>query len=199
VGVDEAGRGPWAGPVVAAAVAVGPGARRLRRGVTDSKQLSAQQREQVYEMLTCNPAVRWSVATASHKRIDRANILRATLQAMARAVRRLDCGVAKVLIDGNHVPAQLSADHPCEAVVGGDRRRFVIAAASIIAKVTRDRLMTKLDKKYPQYGFAVHKGYGTALHRRALVRHGVSKVHRCSFEPIKGFLKHGKWGKRAVE
>lgn len=194
IGVDEAGRGPWAGPVVAAAVSVEPGAKGLERGITDSKLLNESQREWLYEQLTSNPKVRWSAAAVSSKRIDRVNILQATFEGMTKAVAGIasDAKVRRrVLIDGNGIPATLAANHECEAIIKGDRKRFVIAAASIVAKVTRDRLMAKLDKKYPVYKFKEHKGYGTASHSKALQRHGVLGIHRQSYAPIKKILAGG--------
>uniref|UniRef100_A0A7S4RFM7 Ribonuclease n=1 Tax=Alexandrium monilatum TaxID=311494 RepID=A0A7S4RFM7_9DINO len=195
IGADEAGRGPWAGPVVAAAVALGPVVRGLERGVTDSKRLAEAQRERVYEALTGNPGVHWSVALVGPARIDKVNILRASMEAMARAVRRIPGRVHKVFIDGPHVPGEL-AEHSCEAVIGGDRKNFAIAAASIIAKVTRDRLMMKLDRKHPQYGFKSHKGYGTAVHHKAIKRHGVLREHRRSYEPVRRLLSQGRGGRQ---
>lgn len=199
-GVDEAGRGPWAGPFVAAAVAVSRGASGLEWGITDSKLLGEPQRERVYKLLTSSPHVSWNVGVVGHRRIDKINILEAAHEAMASAVQGLQKKTAigepgRVLVDGNMVPSQL-ADLPCEAVVHGDRERFLIAAASIIAKVTRDRLMVRLDRRQPGYGFGSHKGYGTVDHQRALERHGPSPVHRRTFEPIKGFLETGCWAAR---
>merc|ERR1712008_165596 len=154
-------------------------------------------REQVYELLTKNAGVYWTVSVIGRARIDKVNILNAAMDAMGIAVRSLGCSFRKVQVDGNHVPKQLSC-FECEPVVGGDRKRFAIAAASIIAKVTRDRIMAKLDRKFPQYGFAAHKGYGTAAHQKALAKHGISKCHRRSFEPIKSYLKTGSWKLRLV-
>eukprot|EP00928_Gymnodinium_smaydae_P018476 TRINITY_DN17027_c0_g2_i1.p1 TRINITY_DN17027_c0_g2~~TRINITY_DN17027_c0_g2_i1.p1 ORF type:complete len:311 (+),score=79.91 TRINITY_DN17027_c0_g2_i1:32-934(+) len=203
-GVDEAGRGPWAGPVVAAAVAVRPGVQGLDRGILDSKALGEPQRELLFQRLTRNPAVVWSAAVVSHGRIDKVNILRATHEGMARAGARVaqkataasrrtggrGAGrVAKFLVDGNSLPPQLESRHACEAVIKGDATRFVIAAASIIAKVTRDRLMARLHKRYPQYKFDENKGYGVAAHAAALRKFGVSPVHRRSYAPVKAELE----------
>eukprot|EP00913_Durusdinium_trenchii_P030579 g28639.t1 len=205
VGVDEAGRGPWAGPVVAAAVmAEREASASLVEGVTDSKKLNEAQRELVYEQLIKCPEIRWAVSTVSVKRIDQQNILEAAHQAMTRAVqtlrRRLPSKTdTSILVDGNLVPKKLQKQkQPCRALIGGDRLCFEIAAASVIAKVTRDRLMMKLDRRYPSYGFAAHKGYGTAAHQAALVKHGPCVEHRTSFEPIKGFVATGKWRPRAT-
>lgn len=196
IGVDEAGRGPWAGPVVAAAVMLAPGSGAFQEGVTDSKKLTEAQREAVFEQLVSNDSVRYKICIRDHRRIDQVNILEATYEAMTECVESFtDVDPAKVLIDGNLVPKPLR-DWPCEAVVKGDSKQFLIAAASILAKVTRDRIMLEIDRQHPQYGFNAHKGYGTAAHMTALVKHGPSKVHRLSFEPIKGFLETGKWKKR---
>eukprot|EP00931_Biecheleriopsis_adriatica_P057125 TRINITY_DN33883_c0_g2_i1.p1 TRINITY_DN33883_c0_g2~~TRINITY_DN33883_c0_g2_i1.p1 ORF type:complete len:282 (-),score=56.57 TRINITY_DN33883_c0_g2_i1:58-867(-) len=208
IGVDEAGRGPWAGPVVAAAVAAGPKATDIR-GVTDSKKLNEGQREAVYEQLVSSPHISWSVAIVSRARIDKKNILEAAHEAMALAVRGVQRPSAskgkaggkavprpgKVLVDGNLVP-KLLADMPCQPLVGGDRRCFEVAAASVLAKVTRDRLMEKLHRRFPAYGFAAHKGYGTAAHQAALSAHGPCAEHRRTFEPVKGFLETGSWPRR---
>ncbi|CAE8597835.1 unnamed protein product, partial [Polarella glacialis] len=213
VGVDEAGRGPWAGPVVAAAVAVSSKSfPKGLRGVTDSKRLSEAQRELVYEQLVACKQLSWSVSVVSRARIDRTNILLAAHEAMAAAVRGVQCrrvarsasqggglevrSPSAVLVDGNLLPSQL-LDLPCQAVVGGDRKCFEIAAASILAKVTRDRMMGKMDRRFPQYGFGAHKGYGTAAHQAALRQHGTCSEHRRSFEPMKGFLETGRWTARA--
>eukprot|EP00933_Yihiella_yeosuensis_P062579 TRINITY_DN65574_c0_g1_i1.p1 TRINITY_DN65574_c0_g1~~TRINITY_DN65574_c0_g1_i1.p1 ORF type:complete len:291 (-),score=54.97 TRINITY_DN65574_c0_g1_i1:162-1034(-) len=210
IGVDEAGRGPWAGPVVAAAVSVAQGARGLEKGITDSKKLNEAQRELVYELLVNSPHVSWSVSIVNRSRIDKINILEAAHEAMTYAVhgvqgkrKRQACGgkaiakPASVLVDGNLLPKKL-ADLPCKPVVGGDRKNFEIAAASVLAKVTRDRLMAKMCSKFPQYGFGAHKGYGTASHQAALKRYGPCAEHRRSFEPVKTFLETGRWQGREV-
>lgn len=179
-GVDEAGRGPWAGPVVAAAVILDP--HNIPAGLNDSKKLPAPRREALYDLI-CESS-RVAVGIAPVDRIDRDNILAATLWAMGEAVNHLD-GVTLALVDGNRAP-----DLRCEVetIVEGDALSLSIAAASIIAKVTRDRLMVELDREYPHYGFVRHKGYGTALHRAALERHGPSIHHRRSFGPIAALL-----------
>jgi ribonuclease HII len=178
-GVDEAGRGPLAGPVVAAAVILDP--KQPITGLADSKQLSEKQREALFGMIR-KQALAWSVARATVAEIDRYNILQATLLAMQRAVARLHVIPQLALIDGNRCPLQL----PCRAraIIRGDQSEPVISAASIVAKVLRDRIMRILDKKYPQYGFAQHKGYPTHQHKKALRQHGVSRVHRRSFAPV---------------
>ena len=174
-GVDEAGRGPLAGPVCAAAVILPQGL--VIEGLNDSKKLSEKKREMLYDKVTQN-ALAWSVAFASEAEIDEINILQATFLAMKRAVEGLDIKADYALIDGNRMPP-LGIDG--ETVVKGDSLSMSIAAASIIAKVTRDRLMLEIDKEYPQYLFSQHKGYGTVLHYEMLEKHGISPVHRRSF------------------
>ena len=174
-GVDEAGRGPLAGPVCAAAVILPQGL--VIEGLNDSKKLSEKKREMLYDKVTEN-ALAWSVAFASEAEIDEINILQATFLAMKRAVESLGIKADYALIDGNRMPP-LGIDG--ETVIKGDSLSMSIAAASIIAKVTRDRLMLEIDKEYPQYLFSQHKGYGTALHYEMLEKHGISPVHRRSF------------------
>lgn len=176
-GVDEAGRGPWAGPVVAAAVVLDPD--RLPEGIDDSKALDEDAREEVYGRIIATS--RYSVAIADVERIDRDNILQATLWAMTGAVAALPCRPRLALIDGNKAP---QASCPTRTIVKGDAKCLSIAAASIIAKVTRDRIMTGLARSHPGYGFERHKGYGTPEHRQALARLGVCPLHRRSFRPI---------------
>jgi ribonuclease HII len=181
-GVDEAGRGPLAGPVVAAAVVLG-GEGFDAAGLDDSKKLSARRREEWHARLTGGdlPGVGWAVGIAGVEEIDRCNILRATHLAMARAVAALGLDVAHCLIDGLPVPG---FPWPHEALVKGDGRSLSIAAASVVAKVTRDRIMAELAEEFPQYGFARHMGYGTREHLDALRRHGPCRAHRRSFEPV---------------
>lgn len=174
-GVDEAGRGPLAGPVCAAAVILPQGL--IIEGLNDSKKLSEKKREMLYDKVTEN-ALAWSVAFASEAEIDEINILQATFLAMKRAVEGLGIKADYALIDGNRMPP---LDIDGETVIKGDSLSMSVAAASIIAKVTRDRLMLEIDKEYPQYLFSQHKGYGTALHYEMLEKHGVSPVHRRSF------------------
>jgi ribonuclease HII len=176
-GVDEAGRGPLAGPVVAAAVLVTPGFEL--DGVGDSKSLSPAERERLYSLIMARaPSV--GVGVVDHEIIDRVNILNATFLAMQRAIGELVPRPQHVLVDGNRfTPGEQSV--PYTTLVGGDARSFSIAAASIIAKVTRDRIMMELDGVYPVYGFRRHKGYATPEHRSAILRHGLSPVHRRSF------------------
>ncbi|MDA0226981.1 MAG: ribonuclease HII [Proteobacteria bacterium] len=177
-GVDEAGRGPLAGPVVVAAVILDD--ERPIAGVDDSKRLSAKQRERLFDVIM-GQALCVSIGQASAAEVDAVNVLQATLLAMRRAVEGLRLTPIKVLVDGNQLPRLPML---AEAVVGGDGRVACIAAASIVAKVTRDRLMTELDQTLPGYGFAQHKGYGTAQHMQALRRLGASAQHRRSFAPV---------------
>ena len=177
-GVDEAGRGPLAGPVVAAAVILDE--MHPIAGLNDSKKLTALRRERLYDEIRAK-ALCCSVAQASVEEIDRLNILQATLLAMRRAVEGLRLKPAKVLVDGNRLPV---LDMLAEAIVGGDALIPSISAASILAKVTRDRWCAELDQQYPQYGFAAHKGYGTAVHLAALRAHGACPEHRKTFAPV---------------
>ena len=178
-GVDEAGRGPLAGPVVAAAVIL-PADFALD-GLTDSKKVPAARREKIFTVLATHHGVAWAACLATVEEIDRHNILRATHLAMARAVRALPARPDHALVDGLPV-RDLPVPH--SALVGGDALSLSIAAASIMAKVTRDRLMVALDAEYPQYGFARHKGYGVRQHLEALRHHGPCPVHRRSFAPV---------------
>ena len=181
-GVDEAGRGPLAGPVVAAAVILDPA--RPIPGLDDSKRLSPQRREALDAEIRAR-AAGWAIARVDVDVIDAINILEATMLAMRKAVARLDPAPERVLVDGNRCP-----DLPCpaRAVVRGDAGVAAIGAASILAKVARDREMVEMDRHYPGYGFARHKGYGTRAHREALFRLGPSPIHRCSFAPVKSAL-----------
>lgn len=178
-GVDEAGRGPLAGPVAAAAVILPRGF--ACPGLDDSKKISAKRREALYLRLTQNPEVLWAVATASCGEIDRLNILRATHLAMRRAVESLVPPPDHCLIDG--LPVR-GFPLPHDAIIKGDGLSLSIAAASIIAKVTRDRMMRELDREFPQFGFARHQGYGTKEHLEALRIHGPCRHHRRSFQPV---------------
>jgi ribonuclease HII len=181
VGIDEAGRGPWAGPVVAAAVILDP--NRIPRGIADSKMLSHDDRELLYPHIVATSRV--GVGIAHVERIDRDNILNATLWAMAEALKQLmaDDGPPPrlALIDGNKAPHLAIATR---TVVKGDAKCLSIAAASIIAKVTRDRLMVELAGTFPGYGFERHKGYGTPEHQAAIANLGVTSIHRRSFKPV---------------
>lgn len=175
-GVDEAGRGPLAGPVVAAACILP--SRFYPEHLNDSKQLTPKQRETLFAFLV--PRVEHAIAVVEVEEIDRLNILQATFQAMKRAIAQLNPDY--LLIDGNQMPP---TPFPGEALVKGDARSLSIAAASVLAKVTRDRLMMEQAQQYPQYGFEQHKGYGTAEHLKALAKHGPCPLHRRSFEPLK--------------
>lgn len=178
-GVDEVGRGPLAGPVVAGAAILPPGF--FVPGLDDSKKLSEKKRNALYEALTSNPEVRWSVAIVDWETIDRINILKATHQAMAQAVEGLGIAVCHCLIDGLPVP---NFPYPHDGIVKGDAKSISIAAASIVAKVTRDRLMKEAAVEFPQYGFDRHMGYGTPEHLEALRIHGPCRIHRRSFQPV---------------
>ncbi len=185
-GVDEAGRGPLAGPVVAAAVAFNReslenGGAKSFDGLTDSKVLTAKRREYFFDQLQACSYVRIGCAVIGPEIIDEINILQATWKAMAEAVAQISPKPDLALVDGNPVRG-LSCKS--KSIVKGDAQSLSIAAASIIAKVTRDRLMVELDAQFPQYGFAQHKGYGTAVHLAALHRHGSSAHHRKTFRPV---------------
>jgi len=183
-GVDEAGRGPWAGPVVAAAVVLDPD--NIPEGIADSKTLSAAARERLYRDITVSAQV--GIAIADADRIDRDNILEATLWAMAAAVSQLPTAPSLTLVDGNRCPPLAGA---AEVIIRGDAICLSIAAASIIAKVTRDRLMCAFAQSWPAYGFERHKGYGTRAHAEALARYGVTPLHRRSFKPVRTLLAGG--------
>mgnify|MGYP001546833928 FL=1 len=184
-GVDEAGRGPLAGPVVAAAVILQYG--KIPRGLNDSKVLTEEEREALYPRIM-ERAIAVGVGEASVGEIDLVNIRQATHLAMARAVRALSIAAAFALVDGNDAPA---LPCPCETIVKGDRKSASIAAASIIAKVTRDRMMTLLHGEHPHYGWFTNKGYGTPEHLSALQSHGVTAHHRRSFAPVHNILYVG--------
>ena len=175
-GVDEAGRGPLAGPVTAAAVIL-PHNCEIE-GLNDSKKLSEAKREKLYDIII-KKAVAWSVAYATVEEIEQFNILNATFLAMNRAINGLKIKADYALIDGNRVPTDISIN--CETIIKGDAKSCSVAAASILAKVTRDRLLLEYDKQYPQYGFEKHKGYGTAAHYEALRQFGILPIHRKSF------------------
>lgn len=179
-GVDEAGRGPLAGPVVAAACILPEGA--LFESLNDSKQCTSEQREVLFQQITTYPGVLFGIGIIDVKTIDRLNILQATFLAMHKAVAALPSLPDYLLVDGNRLP---DFTIPAASVVQGDGLSVSIAAASIIAKVTRDRIMLELDAQYPEYGFKKHKGYGTEEHLKAISLYGPSKVHRASFDPVK--------------
>ena len=188
-GVDEAGRGPLAGPVFAAAVILD--ARQPINGLADSKKLTASKRNRLYDEILAK-ALCWSVAQASRQEIDDINILQATLLAMRRAVEGLRLRPAMVLVDGNRIP---TLDMLAEPIVQGDALVPAISAASILAKVQRDRWCAELDLQFPQYGFARHKGYGTAQHLTALRELGACEQHRRTFRPVADVLANGFAGR----
>ena len=185
-GVDEAGRGPWCGPVVAGAAILDPTTlpEDLVKGLDDSKKLKAEKREALLERLKEHAII--GVGEASVEEIDRFNILAATMMAMKRAVDDLKTPVDLALIDGNKTP---DLDCPAQAVVHGDGKSLSIAAASIVAKVTRDKIMEKLGADYPGYGWEKNAGYGTKAHQEALAAHGVTPHHRKSFAPIRKLIE----------
>lgn len=185
-GVDEAGRGPLAGPVVAAAVVLGPGTRLV--GIRDSKELTPKKREKFYNIIVAEAAA-WQVAIIDHDVIDRINILRASLAAMEESVSGLDVVCDLVLVDGRH---GLGGSIPSLAIVRGDRRSAHIAAASIVAKVTRDRIMEGFHARYPHYNFVRNKGYGTAEHLMALSRYGPCPIHRKTFSGVKEMINEAR-------
>lgn len=174
-GIDEAGRGPLAGPVCAAACVLPDGL--VLEGLNDSKKLSEKRREALYDRITAE-ALAWAVCLVDEKTIDEINILQATFHAMRGAVSKLGLSPDLCLVDGNRDPG---LGLPTKTVVKGDATCASVAAASILAKVTRDRLMVELDAQYPGYGFAIHKGYGTKAHYAAINALGLSPIHRCSF------------------
>ena len=175
-GVDEAGRGPLAGPVCAAAVILPKDI--VIEGLNDSKKLTEKKREALYDVI-CQKAVAYSICYGTLEEIEQYNILEATYFAMNRAINSLEVKADFALVDGNRIPRNIAV--PCETVVKGDAKSCSIAAASILAKVTRDRLLLEYDKQYPQYGFAAHKGYGTKAHYEAIKEYGVCEFHRISF------------------
>ncbi len=183
-GIDEAGRGPLAGPVYAAAAVIdrARATRKLLRMIDDSKKLTHERREQAYEAMLASGAVQFAVAEASVEEIDRVNILQATFLAMCRALQALPELPAVALVDGNHAPPDLGCR--AETIVGGDAHSYSIAAASIFAKVARDRCMTKLAEAFPGYGWESNRGYGSAQHLAALKLLGPTPHHRMSFAPL---------------
>jgi ribonuclease HII len=182
-GVDEAGRGPLAGPVVAAAVII-PKGYEFKSKISDSKKLTSLQRQKAYDeiVFTCC----YAFFVIGPKKIDEINILQASLSAMSQAVKNLSKKPQWLLIDGPHKP---EIDIPAQAIINGDAKSISIASASIIAKVVRDNMMLDFDKEYPEYGFAAHKGYGTKSHRQAIIEHGPCPIHRKTFQPIRSMLQ----------
>jgi ribonuclease HII len=186
-GVDEAGCGPLAGPVVAAAVVfpcswLETGLYTKLRGLNDSKQLTVEEREKFYAVITAHPEIRWAVASVDVEMIDRINIRQAAWRAMNLALEQLVPQPQHVLVDGLRIKW---LTYPQTALVKGDARSYSIAAASVVAKVTRDRMMLEFDKLYPGYGFAEHKGYGTPAHCAAIQERGPCPIHRRSFSPFR--------------
>ena len=181
-GVDEAGRGPLAGPVVAAVVVLAPG--QTIDGVRDSKQLTAHRRTALVEVIQCE-SIAWAIGQADVAEIDTLNILHATMLAMRRAVDALPAAPSRLRIDGNRAPELPRYTGITETLVGGDRLCPAISAASILAKVHRDKLMEDLDRCFPEFGFAQHKGYPTAAHRLKLAEFGPCPAHRRSFRPVR--------------
>ena len=175
-GVDEAGRGPLAGPVCAAAVILPDGC--VIEGLNDSKKLSEKKREELFPIIK-EKAVAYAIAFGTVEEIEEFNILEATYMAMNRAINSLNVVADYALIDGNRIPRGIKI--PCDAVVKGDAKSLSVAAASVLAKVTRDRLMLEYDVKYPEYKFSAHKGYGTKAHYEAIEKYGVCPIHRLSF------------------
>jgi ribonuclease HII len=194
-GVDEAGRGPLAGPVVAAAVVftrdlIVSEQYGLFVGLTDSKQLTERQREEFFALIVGRNGLEIGTGVCDAATIDKINILQATHRAMHTALHNLHPLPDMALIDGLPVPG---LPCPSRAIVGGDARSFSIAAASVVAKVMRDRIMLEYDRQYPQYGFARHKGYGTKVHMQALLEYGPSPIHRRSFRPVRDAIRIRNW------
>lgn len=183
-GVDEAGRGPLAGPVVAACVVLDKNFKlnTKHKTIKDSKKLSEKRREELYDLILSD-FLHVGVGIATHKEIDKINILQATFLAMRRAVEKIDNEINFLMIDGKFIIPKLDVEQ--RAIVKGDEKVFAIGAASIIAKVTRDRIMKDMHKKYPEYDFLAHKGYGTKKHLEAIKKNGPCPIHRISFAPIK--------------
>lgn len=180
-GVDEAGRGPLAGPVCAAAVILPPNC--VIEGLNDSKKLTEKKREALYDIII-EKSLAYGIAFGSVEEIEELNILNATYLAMNRSIELLKIKPDFALIDGNRIPKDIKID--AEAVVKGDAKSMSIAAASVLAKVTRDRLLLQYDKQYPEYKFAAHKGYGTKVHYEAIAKYGITEIHRKSF--LKGII-----------
>jgi ribonuclease HII len=193
--LDEAGRGPLAGPVTAAAVLIRPAELKIKkptvhtqeklkiilREVKDSKKLTAKKREKLYKILIRNPAIEWGIGKVSEKVIDKINILEATKLAMEKAIKKLKRKPDFLILDGNF---KIDVNIPQKSIIKGDDKVFSCAAASILAKVYRDKIMRKYHKKYPQYGFGKHKGYPTKYHLKMLKKYGSSRIHRKSFGPV---------------
>jgi ribonuclease HII len=187
-GIDEAGCGPWAGPVVAAAVIINQKlfCDELKESINDSKKLSRQKRENIYKNLIIHPAIEYAIGQASVQEIDQLNIGKATKLAMCRAIQNLKNEPFFVLVDGIRVP---DLRQQVRTIIKGDQHSFSIAAASIIAKVTRDHVMMTLDKQHPDYGWKNNAGYGTKAHHEAMKLHGLTAHHRLSYAPVKALFE----------
>jgi ribonuclease HII len=185
VGLDEAGRGPLAGPVVAAAVSIIPNSKFQIPKLKDSKKLTLKKREEFFKIITKTPNIKWGIGKVSEKVIDKINIFEATKLAMKRAIKSLERKLKRkanfLILDGNF---KIDLKIPQKSIIKGDEKVLSCAMASIIAKVTRDRIMEKYAKKFPEYGFEKHKGYGTKFHLKMLKKYGPCKIHRRSFFPI---------------
>ena len=185
--LDEAGRGPLAGPVTAAAVVIlNPKYKILNTKLRDSKKLSPKVREKIYKLLTRNPNIKWGIGVVSERVIDKINVLEATKLAMKRAIQKLNKKPNFLILDGNF---KINSKIPQKSIVKADQKVFSCSAASILAKVYRDRIMRKIAKIYPQYGFDRHKGYPTKFHLKMLKKYGPSVIHRLTFTPIKKMVK----------
>ena len=187
VGLDEAGRGPLAGPVVASAVMLVKNFKPKEIKIRDSKKMSQKQREFFYEKLTNNNNIKWRIGVVSEKIIDKINILEATKLAMQKAVEGLNGDVSFLILDGNFTLKNININQ--RAIISADAKVFSCTAAGIIAKVFRDRIMHDMHKRYPEYGFDKHKGYGTKLHIDRIIGFGISPIHRKSFEPVRSIYK----------
>ena len=185
--LDEAGRGALAGPVVAAAVFINSKLQFKIKNLRDSKKLTPRAREKFYKIFTTRPGIQWGIGRVSEKIIDKINILEATKLAMKRAVKKLNKKPDFLILDGNF---KIDLPIPQKSIIKADEKVFSCSAASIIAKVTRDRIMERYHKKFPKYGFDKHKGYPTKLHLRRLKKYGPCKIHRMSFRPVKQILNH---------
>ncbi|PIU14096.1 ribonuclease HII [bacterium (Candidatus Gribaldobacteria) CG08_land_8_20_14_0_20_39_15] len=186
--LDEAGRGPLAGPVVAAAVVLNSKFKIHNLKIKDSKKLTPKKREEFYKILNKNPAIEWGIGRVSEKVIDKINIKNAAELAMEKAIRKLKHHPDFLIIDGNHINSKKLKAKSYKLIVKADEKVFSCACASIIAKVTRDRIMKRYHKKYPQYGFDKHKGYPTKYHIKMLKKYGSCKIHRKSFKPVKNIV-----------
>lgn len=184
VGLDEAGRGPLAGPVTAAAVCVRTIDSGVFKEVKDSKKLSQKKREKLFNLLTGSKNIKWGIGRVSEKAIDRINIKNAAELAMEKSLKSLKLKPDFLIVDGNHLNSDKLKSFNHKLIVKADEKVFSCAAASIIAKVVRDRIMARYDKKYPQYGFKLHKGYPTKMHKKKLKKYGPSEIHRMSFAPV---------------